>query len=118
MNQCPKCQATERQVKNGKHKSGSQRWKCQQCGRKYTPRPKRHGYEPSVRDRAIKLYVDGGNYRRIARQIGVSYQSVINWCTAYSARLPPMAPQPEQVTTIEMDELFTYVGHKKTKCTS
>jgi transposase-like protein len=118
MKQCPGCQATERQVKSGKHASGSQRWKCQACGRRYTPEPSQHGYDQAVREQAIKLYVDGQNYRRIARQIGVSYQSVINWCNAYSARLPQQAPQPAHVTTIEMDELFTFVGSKKTKSTS
>ncbi len=107
MKECPKCHATERQVKNGKHASGSQRWQCQVCGREYTLEPKAHGYAQPMREQAIKLYVDGMNYRRIARQIGVSYQSVINWCNTYSASLPDQAPQPSQVTTIEMDELFT-----------
>jgi transposase-like protein len=105
-------------VKSGKHKSGSQRWQCQACGYRYTPEPRQHGYDQTVRAQAVKLYVDGLSYRRIARQLGVSYQSVINWCNASSASLPAQVPQPAQVTTIEMDELFTFVGRKKTSRTS
>jgi transposase-like protein len=118
MKQCPRCAGNERQVKSGKHKSGSQRWQCQACGYRYTPEPRQHGYDQTVRAQAVKLYVDGLSYRRIARQLGVSYQSVINWCNASSASLPAQAPQPAQVTTIEMDELFTFVGRKKTSRTS
>ncbi len=66
MKQCPYCQNNERQVKVGLNASGSQRYRCQGCGRKYTPQPKEHGY-----GEAVRLYVDGMNFRRIARQLGV-----------------------------------------------
>lgn len=115
MKPCPKCQASTAQHKSGKTAAGSQRYKCQGCGHRYTPEPKTHGYEDSVREEAVKLYVDGMNFRRIARQLKVNHQSVINWVNAHVARLPKQSPQPDKVTTIEMDELFTYVGKKKTK---
>jgi transposase-like protein len=82
-------------------------------GRRYTLEPKVHGYADSVRQQAVKLYIDGMNFRRIARQLGVKHQSVINWVNAHIASLPMQAPQPGKVTTIEMDELFTYAGKKK-----
>jgi transposase-like protein len=116
MNRCPYCQAEDRQVKNGKNVSGSQRWKCQHCGRKYTPEPKEHGYPDEIRQQAVRMSVDGSNYRRIARLIGVDHKTVIQWVKAHTNRLPP-APVPQDLNNAELDELFTYVEKKKTLST-
>ncbi len=118
MKECPYCQATDRQVKAGRTEVGSQRYKCQQCGRRYTPQPKEHGYPDSLRQQAVRLYVDGMNFRRIGRQLGVHHQSVINWINAYVAQLPDTSPLPAEVTVVEQDELFTFIQQKKTKSTS
>jgi transposase-like protein len=114
---CPKCEQTERQVKAGRNSTGSQRYKCQQCGTRYTPEPKEQGYSDEIRLRAVQMYVDGGNLRRVARHLGVNHQSVANWVKAHAAQLPA-APLPDKVETIEMDELHTFIEHKKTKPTS
>ncbi len=113
MNTCPACESKERQVKNGLNPSGSQRYRCQGCGRVYTPAPKPLGYEAAVRQQAIQLYVDGQNQRRIARTLGVNHQSVANWIRAHAQQLPP-APLPEVSQVSELDELFTFVGSQKT----
>ena len=86
------------------------------CQRKYTPNPKRHGYPESLRKRAAEMYVDGGNLRRIARHLKVSHQTVSLWVTDLAERLPN-APMPEKVKEAEMDEIFTFIGDKKTKST-
>jgi transposase-like protein len=88
-----------------------------QCGCKYTPEPKERGYSNEVRLQAVRLYVDGMNLRRVGRHLGVSPQSVANWVTAYAAQLPP-APTPDEVETMELDELHTFIEKKKTKPTS
>jgi len=112
MSTCPHCQATEGQIKNGLNPSGTQRWWCRNCRRAYTPQPKPLGYDDATRLAAVKLAVDGMNFRRIARILGVNHQSVANWVRAHAAQLPP-APVPSQVETIELDELFTFVEQKK-----
>ena len=117
MKQCPKCGEKTRQIKNGYNRSGSQRYKCRCCGKKYTPSPKEHGYSRETRERAIKMYVDGINFRRIGRLLSIHHQSVINWVNAYIEELPD-APVPEHTEDVEMDELFTYIGSKKTESTS
>jgi len=61
--------------------------------------------------------VDGMNLRRTGRQLSVHHQSVANWVKAYAEKLPP-APVPEKVDNAEMDELFTFIGNKKTGSTS
>ena len=76
-----------------------------------------NGYDDEVRLQAVKLYVDGLNLRRIARHLGVSHQSIANWVKAHAARLPP-PPMPDEIETIEMDELYTFIGDKKIGSTS
>jgi transposase-like protein len=113
MHTCPQCHQTDRQNKAGKTQSGSQRIRCMYCGRKYTPEPKRHGYADAVRKQALQLYVDGINLRRIARHLGLHHRTVSLWIKASAANLPAL-PVPEEVKTAEMDELFTFIGNKKT----
>ena len=81
----------------------------------HTPAPRAPGHSPETRLRAVKMYVEGLNFRRIARLLGVAPQSVVNWVNAHHARLPP-APDlsREQAGVIEMDELYTFIGGKKT----
>ena len=97
--------------------AGSQRYRCMHCQRKYTPEPKQQGYPMSLHERALEMYVDGGNFRRIARHLKVNHQTVANWVTTHAEALPE-APVPEEVNEAEMDELFTFIGSKKTRSTS
>lgn len=117
MNACPYCQLQDRQVKNGRNVSGTQRWKCQHCGRKYTPEPKEHGYPNSLRQQAVRMSVDGINYRRVGRLLGVDHKTVMHWVKAHTDQLPP-APVPDDLKNAELDELFTFVEQKKTSSMS
>jgi transposase-like protein len=114
---CPKCNSSKRQVKNGLNKSGSQKYRCRECGTVHTPEPKENGYPAETRLVAIRMYVEGSSYGSIGRVLKVNRQSVANWVSAYTAKLPK-APLPEKVKKAELDELFTFVGKKKTKSTS
>jgi transposase-like protein len=119
MNQCPHCFRTDKQVKNGKTAAGSQLYKCKACNRKYTPEPKARGYAKATRQRAIRLALDGNSQRQAARHAGVSHGSVANWLKEYADELPATLPTPDTpVEVAEQDELFTFIGDKKTKCTS
>jgi transposase-like protein len=116
MNICPKCAEKTRQSRSGFNRSGSQRYQCRDCGKKYTPSPKEKGHSQEIRTKAIRMYVDGLNFRRIGRLLNVHHQSVINWVNAYASSLPE-APTPAEVDEVEMDELYTFVGEKKTEST-
>ena len=112
---CPHCAATERQYKVGTNPSGSQRYLCEPCHRKYTPYPHQQGYAEEVRQHALRLYVDGINLRRIGRMLGVTHQSVSNWVAAYARQLPDLPPTPAAGRAVhELDELYTIVASKKT----
>ena len=121
MHQCPYCHSTERQVKSGLNRTGTQRLQCQSCRRQYTPRPLPLGYDDKTKEAALKLYLEGNGLRRIGRLLSVNHQSVANWVNSAHAGLQAKsssASEPEAVGTLEMDELFTFVGTKKSPPTS
>ena len=118
MSHCPYCRATQRQIKSGLNASGSQRFRCRVCDRIYTPEPSPDGYSDEVRRQAVKLYLEGMNLRRIGRILSVNHQSVTNWVNACHASLPKARAPVASPRTLEMDELFTFVGSKKGKPTS
>jgi transposase-like protein len=117
MSECPKCHRTEQQYRAGKTVGGSQRYRCKFCQIKYTPQPKPWAYPEAMRKKALQLYVDGRNLRRIARHLGVHHRTVSLWIQAQAVQLPD-PPVPNQVKEVEMDELFTFIGDKKTKSSS
>src|ERR687893_700923 len=101
MQSCPNCQNSENQIKSGKNRSGTQRFLCQTCGVTYTFEPKKQGYSEEVREKAVRLYVEGNNFRRIGRLLSVNHQSVVNWVNAYQAKAESQAHLPTE--TLEID---------------
>jgi len=114
---CPSCQSTEKQYKSGFNRSGSQRYRCGICNRAYTPEPKENGYPIETRMLALRMYVEGNSTHAIGRILQVSPQSVGNWVSAYADNLPEEV-HPKEVETAELDELYTFIGNKKTRSTS
>jgi hypothetical protein len=122
--------AATRQNRSDLTACGSQRFRCFHCKKHYTPVLKHHGYPDELRLDAVKLYVDGTNFRRIAHQLGVNHQTVINWINAHHKALQEagkIPPHPDgvadtlsqsRVETLEFDELYTFIEHKKTIVTS
>ena len=118
---CPHCQSRLRQAKWGRTACGSQKSRCPACHKVYVAEPKAHGLPAPVRQQAVRMSLDGINQRRTARLLGVSPQSVANWLKAYHEQLAaqsPDPPRPERAETVELDELYTFVGSKKGASTS
>lgn len=76
---CPYCYRTEGQMKAGRNRTGSQRYKCSACRRQYTPAPRTSGYPEEVRRQALQMRAEGIPLRQISRSLGVNHQSVANW---------------------------------------
>jgi transposase-like protein len=108
---------SQKQYKAGFNPSGSQRYRCGECNRVYTPEPLPQGYSAEKRMLAIRMYVEGSSQRSIGRILQVSPQTVANWITAYTNKLPP-AEVPRKPRIAELDEMYTFVGKKKTNSTS
>ena len=63
------------------------------------------------------MYVDGSGFRRTGRQLGIHHQSVANWAKEQAEQIPE-APVPAKIKAAEFDEIFTYIGDKKTESIS
>jgi transposase-like protein len=76
-------------------------------------------YSDEMRRQAIKMYADGAGFRQVARYFEIDHVTVMNWVKAHSDQLPA-APLPadKPLHIVEMDELYTFVGKKKTDFTS
>lgn len=70
------------------------------------------GYDDEVRAQALELYLEGNSLRSIGRILKVHHVSVSNWINAHAHTLPKQVDDTEPTQTVEVDELFTYVGKK------
>lgn len=114
MNVCQHC-GSNNTVKSGKNASGSQRYKCKACGRVTTPQPNPNGYDDTRRTLALRMTLEGNSFASAARVLEINPQTVANWVKAHVDRLPQAPPKPAgEAEQVEVDELFTFVGSKKT----
>ena len=107
---CPRCSSGEA-VKSGKAK-GRQRYKCKCCGYFYTVTQKSDNATDAQRRLALTLYLEGLGFRSIGRILGFSHVAVYQWIRAFGERITQLKASPAQI--VEMDEMHSYVGHKKT----
>ena len=92
MSTCPKCQTDELQIKYGRTAAGSQRYRCNLCGQRYTPEPKSTGYEDEIRLQALNLYLEGASLREVSRILEINHQTVANWVNGYANQVPLNLP--------------------------
>lgn len=110
---CPECGATK-VSKNGHH-HGKQNYICCCCGRQFVESYSPRGYSDDVKQRCLKMYLNGTGFRGIERVMGVNHNTIINWVRQVGLALPD-APEALEIPEIaELDELQTFVGSKKTR---
>ena len=107
---CPKCQSIE-VVKNGKVQR-KQRYKCKSCSLQFTRLTPR-GRPAQEKAMAVTLYTLGLSIRAIARLIGVSPTAVLKWIKTF-AKTHYEKPAPGDAIIVELDEMWHYLGSKKT----
>ena len=113
---CPKCRDSTA-VKNGIIK-GKQRYKCKGCGCNYT-QSSRFRFSLETRRHCMELYLEGVGFRGIERLTGVSHVTVMRWVKALADKIESSTPQEEKrVAIMELDEMWHYVGKKKTNAGS
>ena len=74
---CPNCNSNLL-WKNGRHR-GKQRYKCFECGRQFIEFYKPPGYDLQIKEKCLKMYVNGMGFRAIERVTGVHLSTVISW---------------------------------------
>lgn len=106
---CPKCQS-KACVKDG-IVQGRQRFRCKGCGYRHTV--KERGLGADKKRQALELYLEGLGFRSIGRFLRCSHVAVYNWIKSYGAAIEGIRSDAG-VKVVEMDEMHTYVGSKKT----
>ena len=107
---CPRCTSADK-VKSGL-KEGRQRYKCKQCRYLFTVAHKSDTATPDQRRLALTLYLEGLGFRSIGRVLGFSHVAVYQWIKALGEEVAQIKRPAAQI--VELDELHSYVGHKKT----
>ncbi len=109
--QCPKC-SSEAYCKDG-FIQGRQRYKCKPCGYRYTVHRKSDVKSAATRRMAFEMYLEGLGFRAIGRLLRISYGTVFRWVKNWEQQVE-LPKRDEPVEVVELDEMHTYVGRKKT----
>lgn len=115
---CPKCEG-ETHVKAGKTAGKSQKYKCKNCGKVYNPNPKKNGYSEEAKTLAIRYYYEGNSGRSTGRFFKMSKANATRWLKEKAAKEKnqPDESLPEKCDVEELDEVYHFIGLKKTKFT-
>ena len=106
---CPKCHSADC-TKDGIVKE-KQRYKCKSCGYRHTV--SHQGLSPDIKRQALELYLEGLGFRSIGRFLKCSHVTVYYWIKAYGESIEAIRSEAG-VEIVEMDEMHTYIGVKKT----
>lgn len=108
---CPKCESSDH-VKDGIVKN-RQRYRCRSCGHRYTVARKSDVKPPEVRRLALEMYLEGLGFRSIGRILRISHVTVYYWVKSWGEGVElPVSEEPVEI--VELDEMHSYVGEKKT----
>jgi transposase-like protein len=110
---CKKCNS-DQAVKNG-IVSGKQRYKCKQCGSNFRLGDGRTNNSVAAKKAlCVLLYAMAkGSYRMMGKILGIDHTQVYRWIRSFGESLPEPAI-PDNITEIEFDEMWHFIGSKKT----
>ena len=109
MDNCPKCKSKNFR-KDGIVKS-RQRYLCKDCKHRFTV--EQVGKPNHFKRDALILYLEGLGFRSIGRFLNVSHVAVFNWIKGFGEHLEEFR-NSEAIEVVELDEMHTYIGSKKT----
>jgi transposase-like protein len=90
-----------------------QRYKCKSCHYYYTVAQKSDVKPAEIRRMAFEMYLEGLGFRAIGRLLRISYGTVYQWVKNWEKQIE-LPKRNEQIEVVELDEMHTYVWHKKT----
>jgi transposase len=92
---------------------GRQRYVCKKCNYYLTVNLKSSAFAVDIKQQALNMYLEGMGFRAIGRCLQVSHVSVYRWVRTFGQQVPPLESHIA-IDGVEVDELHTYIGHKKT----
>jgi transposase-like protein len=111
----PKCKkrGLERPIKNGVI-AGKQRYRRQECGCNFREGDNRTNESAEAKKalRVLLYAMTKGSFRMMGRILGIDYALVYRWIRSFGESLPE--PEvPGDITEMEFDEMWHFVGSKK-----
>jgi hypothetical protein len=108
-------------MRTGHAPNGKQRYLYQECQRYSRECPSSRGYSEKHKEKILRAYQERSSLRGIERTFWVSRYTVAQWLKK-AAELPPLSEtlvEPDahdpEATTLELDELWSFVLHKSNK---
>lgn len=101
-------------VKNGLKKSGKQNFLCKDCRKQFLLNYKNNGSNPANKKLIISMLLRNCGVRDIETILKVSRKCVLNQLLN-QAKKCEIIPKKEHYTSVQIDEHWSYVGHKKKK---
>ncbi|KAA6351477.1 hypothetical protein EZS27_000556 [termite gut metagenome] len=108
---CPRCRSLN--YNKAGFVQGRQRYKCKECRYHYTVEKKSDVKSAETGRMAFKLYLEGPGFRATGRLLQISYGTVYAWVKKWGAQVD-LPGKKEEVAFMELDEMHTHVGSKKT----
>jgi len=106
---CPGCQS-EHLVKNGKTKTGKQRYSCKECNKRFIINYSYNAYKPNTNQQIILFTKEGLGIRSTARVLKISVTTLIKRIVSIAQGISqPPIPLGK---SYEVDEMRTYIGKK------
>ena len=111
MTECKNCKS-ENTTKNGIVRK-KQRYKCKECGYNFVIGHAHHSLQKQAKKALVTmLYSLGkGSHRGLGKIFGVSNGTIGNWI-AEAARGLPEERVSEEISEMEFDEMWHYIGKK------
>ena len=88
-----------------------QRFRCKNCNYRFTV--EFIGKPEKLKRDALILYLEGLGFRSIGRFLDVSHVAVFNWIKSFGKSIDEIRSE-DKIEVIEVDEMHSYVGSKKT----
>lgn len=101
----------QKMIKYGKTKSGSQRYICRACGKTRVENYGYRAYRTDTNQKIIQLTKEGLGIRSTARILKISATTLLKRIISIARNI--VKPIISRGKTYEVDELCTYIRHKK-----
>jgi IS1 family transposase len=108
---CPHCRGAN-VVKNGHKKDGTQNFLCKACGKQFQCVYKYQGANPATKHLIVSMLLRNSGIRDIQTILKVSRGCVLHTLIS-EAQKCVIVPKLRHYKRVQIDEFWSYVGHKK-----
>ncbi|WP_035692353.1 IS1 family transposase [Flavobacterium sp. F52] len=107
---CPKCKE-KKVIKNGRTKNNKQQYYCKMCSHRFIEYYTNQAYKLDINEKIIQLTKEGLGIRSTARILKISATTLLKRIVCIARNIT--RPIVSRGKTYEVDELCTYIRHKK-----